>query len=1121
MAHTQARIEQLLQRHGDDLYRLALLLLPNASSAAATLSRAMRRLAAAAPAAPNEDALIHALLDVLPPERPRRMQRGMPEWVAAAPDEYTATCVALARLPRQQRLVLGLLTLQQWDAEHIAQVIGGDVAAAQALTRDALLALAPHAVPDLDTAAMHSAEAPEACRATRAALGMNDAALRHDPAVRGHLALCSACRAVEHDWQRLSDAVEDALRMALRPEQLSPLFSAQLQAELAAAGQPLRPASRLPQTWWRVALPLGIVALIALLVFPGARPNVPESPAAAAPVAPLPLVQRATANLYQPPASERAQHPYDAWHGQWLVRWDFSDNSYAMLVGDLWRDMASSRHRVQLVHEQGGGPFEFELAAGQKLVYYAATENYGNSLYPLVFDSTNGRLALQVPADEQPRMLDARLHAGAWGLARAYLEQAAASADLRSWGQQRTPDGATVAVLGFRGTSPLGLPEGATGATANLPTILLTIDAGDGTLREIRELAGPPGGEQIGRTIWRFMGGEWISAAPQISAAFSIEQAWNGVGSFRNTGQTVVNPALPTITGDTVRPLADAITNQWAWGQLPSTPPPGATAAMLFESNSHSPNTFDGVAVYIGDDRYLALRGGWMGNGQIALGGNAETLETGGAAVQLVPQARQQYTALVTSRNPPDQPQLFVQISAQGYSRAELLQVISGLRMLDIQGYQTQAHLFADPQHNDPAAFDALLGALATAAVPPNTARHVTARVFQRHGDRADSLGDPYHRPPDGGTPEEFLSEMWLRTGGDGSVHDIANQSHAAGGPVFQSSYIGPGVSWLYDATTNAVQKYTALDDTGTSLARGQATALRMLACGASSMETSADGSRTFVISETTGQNGEYHYCMLPDYTDLINQQTREQAGEFIPSSAPGPYLLDLLPDLAGTPLTTWLYLTAEGQAGRVEVRLGTGQADMLIESWELMGDEQMPGDQAPPDVFSTTPPPALISDDYTRPFTQLVRTVSLTEAVALAQTPLWQLPANEQIGLVQAQAAPPGNTSPYSSNNIFDRAVQRGVAVQLVYQQQNEQGSQLIQLYQGSEERFGAFLRGQVRWQNSWPAQVRAAGRELSGWNVVPPDGGFWTLFELDGTLIAVSHPDSDLLDKLEPAGT
>ncbi len=718
VAQPFSSIEHILQRHNDDLYRLALLLTPNTSSASDTVVRAIRHLIAAPPDVPNEDVYIQALVQELPPERQLRVRRVLPEWVMTAPDAHAATCVALARLPRQQRLVLALAALQHWDAEHIAQFISGDVTVAQTLTRDALLALAPEVVPESNIASMRGDRAPDACRPTRAALGMNDAALRHDPAVRGHLALCSACRAAEQDWQQLSDAINDALRSALRAEHMPATLNAQLHDILAVQPQPSRFSPQLSTAWRRALFPLAIVLLIAVLVVPKTRSSISETGAAVASPAPSELVRRAAANLYQPPAAERAAHEHDVWHGQWQVRWDFSDMSYAILNGDMWRDMDSNQHRIQLVHEQGGGPFEFELADGQNIVYYATTENYGNSLYPLVFGTNNARLTLQVPADAQGRMLEARLGAGAWGLAQLYLQRAAAASDLRSWGQQRAVDGTPMEVLGFSSASPLDIPRDAPGAATNLPTILLTIDLENSTLREVRELVGTPGAEQVGHTIWRFVGGEWISAAPQINAAFSLGQAWNGIGSFNDFTQTVANPALPIIAGDAVHPLSDAMANQRAWGWLPSAPPPGITSAMLFVSDVHPIGAMYNTAAYMGTGYYLVLQSGFLeGNEHIQLpGNNVEQRERNDRTIQIMPGVHEQYEAMVF---PTNQPRQFIHLIAQGFSRAELLQIIVGLRPLDSQSYQSQVHLFSDAQRTDSSAYNALLGVLMPAVVLP------------------------------------------------------------------------------------------------------------------------------------------------------------------------------------------------------------------------------------------------------------------------------------------------------------------------------------------------------------------------------------------------------------------
>src|SRR5258706_9778001 len=72
-------LEYALQRHGDDLYRLALLLTSDEAHAAAALHNAIPRLIDTPPAALDEPAMIAALVAVLPAER-RRLRRQRPAW---------------------------------------------------------------------------------------------------------------------------------------------------------------------------------------------------------------------------------------------------------------------------------------------------------------------------------------------------------------------------------------------------------------------------------------------------------------------------------------------------------------------------------------------------------------------------------------------------------------------------------------------------------------------------------------------------------------------------------------------------------------------------------------------------------------------------------------------------------------------------------------------------------------------------------------------------------------------------------------------------------------------------------------------------------------------------------
>ena len=106
MSSTNAtELERTLLRSGDDIYRLALLLCADESSAAQALIKAIRRLATSGNE-PNQQALLAALVAVLPPERRRLRLRRPPAWAQsrAAPAGRAELLAALAALPRRQRL---------------------------------------------------------------------------------------------------------------------------------------------------------------------------------------------------------------------------------------------------------------------------------------------------------------------------------------------------------------------------------------------------------------------------------------------------------------------------------------------------------------------------------------------------------------------------------------------------------------------------------------------------------------------------------------------------------------------------------------------------------------------------------------------------------------------------------------------------------------------------------------------------------------------------------------------------------------------------------------------------------------------------------------------------------
>jgi hypothetical protein len=70
-----------------------------------------------------------------------------------------------------------------------------------------------------------------------------------------------------------------------------------------------------------------------------------------------------------------------------------------------------------------------------------------------------------------------------------------------------------------------------------------------------------------------------------------------------------------------------------------------------------------------------------------------------------------------------------------------------------------------------------------------------------------------------------------------------------------------------------------------------------------------------------------------------------------------------------------------------------------------------------------------------------------------------------------------------------------------------------LMYIYEGDAGLFGAFLRARSswgwRWQSSEPVQVTLDGRTVNGWRITLPEGATWTLFEVDGALLAAQTND------------
>lgn len=703
--------EHIIRQHGDDLYRLAVLLTPDPAKANALMRRVACGFRKRDPASVLEVA--QALLELAHTRRNSLRRNVSPGWTGApgVRPEDTPLRTAIARLPDAQRLALGMAVLHSFDADDRSpHAIAGQEW--RALVRDALLSLAPTVDPEIDPSLFDPYQAPEECRATRTALLLDPAAASDSSEVRGHLALCEACRQAARNWRRIAMHVEETLRDVLRPFRLPGDVAAQA---IAAARPDPRPiGQRLIESRWlrRALLPLAVLFLMALIIWP--RENAEEAPVPAVPTYSLrELIERAEQTLYLPSPGE------GGWQGGYLIRWTFVDQTYANLRGDLWIDRETGQHRIQLVHQQGGAPYEFQLADRRGQSWYAVAPAYSATLgLPFEGDESRG-IRANTDAEMRQRLLWARLNTGAWAMPRLYLAQAR-TVEVQSWGRRQLDDGTQVEVIGFRGVSLLGFPPDAPDAGDTSATILLTIDGATGSLREIRELIGPSEGEQVSRTVWAFDGGREVDPRDE-ARIFGIAFAWNGRGTF-TAQEEIVSPSLPLIPAEAIIPLEQAVREMI---MLPDPPPDTVEAILARGMPMPDDETWyisDGyVAIYVGAGRRLMIRALPATDTRTLnefINADVERIRNGPYGVWLRPGLRWNYRAMVVDGQsplweapggeggeslPPQTVVVEVQappwgyvasIETQGYTRAEVLQVVASLGVVTPQRYEEQRVFF-------------------------------------------------------------------------------------------------------------------------------------------------------------------------------------------------------------------------------------------------------------------------------------------------------------------------------------------------------------------------------------------------------------------------------------------
>lgn len=655
--------EQLFIVYGDELYRYTLALVGSERQALILL----RRLAADPPATlPDLPLLLQRLLQIARRTGPVPIRR----WWPQPTPELTFGPFALQSLPIEQRALLLALLLFGFQSEQLATLLATTPELARVTLIDAVRRLGPAAGLTLTDQV-----SDEQCSSIRALLVDQNLGLRQSGAVRGHIAVCSHCRAFDHAWIGITQAVEAALRAVVRERSMPASLVAQL-------SQARSTGSRLPLL--RIALvPLVVLGLIAMLIIPDrSRESVRMGALATSePIAPRELIDQALARHMRPPERD------GIWYGRYETLWYFSDDLYAPLLAEIWLDpLLPGRHRLQLSHRDGGAPYELQVGDGIRRLSYALDATYAPSIYgALPVRARPGSPALldqSLDAAAQQRARDERLRSGPWMLAPNYLQQARMATDLRLLGRQREGQ-RTVQILSFSGITPLGWPDGAT-PEAEQVTVLLAIDPEEGLLYRITELVGPPGGVQVSRTIWRLLTQDWLSSSEQIRTTFAIERAWSGVGEFSEASLSVsADFALPLVAA---RTLADPalLLNPGApsiW--LPALPPAGIDRALLIWPNADLETTSQPESlIYLGRERRLML----IFRQFAPQGAQLE----GGWQVALQPGRLGRYRATLTHTTTSAE----LQIESWGFTRTELLELIATLGPARSTSIMAQADIF-------------------------------------------------------------------------------------------------------------------------------------------------------------------------------------------------------------------------------------------------------------------------------------------------------------------------------------------------------------------------------------------------------------------------------------------
>ncbi|MBC8076950.1 MAG: hypothetical protein H7Y32_12810, partial [Chloroflexales bacterium] len=247
--------------------------------------------------------------------------------------------------------------------------------------------------------------------------------------------------------------------------------------------------------------------------------------------------------------------------------------------------------------------------------------------------------------------------------------------------------------------------------------------------------------------------------------------------------------------------------------------------------------------------------------------------------------------------------------------------------------------------------------------------------------------------------------------------------------------------------------------------------------------------------------------------------------GFSIPGNAnfTNPAIADLRPIRAITTLTLdinrramQLRTAVVGDAGVSQAAVP--QSAVLVQQWDLEVQAPLRLSDAPVELRSDAPPSEPVRYVYDGEYIGLAfaRTVALSEALALAATPLLVLPPGPDVTLMKIEAGQRGPNDERSDiNDPFYDAVRNGVALRLTYWVRFQDS---MVFYQGPADVLADFVRTHPAtpdWQQSEPRRFTLAGREVTGWLLRNPDNTIksYLVAEYDGTLIVAAASDEWLL--------